>query len=105
MIIGKFSQVSNVTRVFAATLTGELNVLRYDSGHLIDIKQGKYTLEEIKNMANNLFPLVDRAYVHSDLPAKPDKERAEKLLMEIAVNSIEWSIASMRDIWERKGSN
>lgn len=68
--------------------TGELNVMRHDASQLIDIKQGKYTLEEVKDMANKLFPKAEEALIHSKLPSRPDYKKAEELLIEIVENYI-----------------
>ena len=63
--------------------TGELNVMRHDARQLVDIKQGNYKLEEIQQMANNLFPKAEEALIHSKLPNIPNYKKAEELLIEI----------------------
>lgn len=63
--------------------SGQLNVMRQDAGQLIDIKQGKYTLTEVKEMANKLFEKTEEAFIHSKLPNLPDTDKAEKILIEI----------------------
>jgi predicted nucleotidyltransferase len=62
---------------------GELRVYRVDNHELKDIKQGKWTLEKIKREADDLFTLAREAYVRSILPALPDYDKAEALLIEI----------------------
>lgn len=63
--------------------SGELNVMRHDASQLIDIKQGKYKLEEIQAMADKLFPMAEEALIHSKLPSKPDYKKANELLIQI----------------------
>lgn len=62
---------------------GELRVHREDNSYLVDIKQGKYKLQDIKDEAKRLFGKMEDAMIHSKLPDHPDKEKAEKLLTEI----------------------
>ena len=64
-------------------ISGELNVQRYDAAQLIDIKQGKYSLEKIKEMAEDLFKKAEEAYLKSTLPNKPNCAKAEKMLIDI----------------------
>lgn len=63
--------------------SGEMNVMRHDSGQLIDIKQGKYTLEQIKTLAEDLFKKTEDAFIASKLPSQPDHKKANELLIEI----------------------
>jgi predicted nucleotidyltransferase len=63
--------------------TGELNVMRHDSGQLIDIKLGKYKLETVKEMAEDLFKKTETAFLASKLPAQPDHKKANELLIEL----------------------
>jgi len=62
---------------------GTLRVFREDAKELKEIKSGGWELERIKTEAERLFILAQEAYVRSSLPAFPDKERAEKLLITI----------------------
>lgn len=64
-------------------IDGQLRVYRVDNHELKDIKQGKWKLERVKQEAESLFKLAREMYATSDLPPKPDKEKAEELLMEI----------------------
>src|SRR3990167_2339200 len=59
--------------------TGELNVLRHDASELIDIKRGRWTLDEVRAEAGRLFALADVALVSSPLPLGPDAERISQL--------------------------
>jgi len=63
--------------------TGELAVQREDNSYLVDIKSGKYTLEEIKAEAERLRKLHDESLVRSNLPDRVDEVEAEKLLVGI----------------------
>jgi len=63
--------------------TGVINVFRTDAEELIDVKQGKWTLEQVKDEAVRLFNLAAVARENSTLPEKPDAEAAEELLMQI----------------------
>lgn len=54
-----------------------------DARHLLAIKNGEHSLEEVKEEAEHLFKLTKEVYVKSDLPAEPDRARAEKLLIEM----------------------
>lgn len=62
---------------------GTLYVEREDASQLISIKNGEWTLEQVKREADKLFGLAQQAYIHSPLKDKPDYERAERLLMDI----------------------
>lgn len=68
--------------------TGELNVMRHDASQLIEIKLGKYSLEEIQSLADSLFPMAEKALIHSELPNKPDMKKAEELLISIIEEKI-----------------
>jgi len=63
--------------------TGQVNVQRPDASQLIDIKQGKYSLEKVKYMAEKLFEKTEEALIHSTLPCGPDHDKAEEILVEI----------------------
>jgi predicted nucleotidyltransferase len=62
---------------------GILRVYRNDNHELKDIKSGKWTLEQVKVEADKLFASAREAYIRSPLPSLPDRERAEKLLVNI----------------------
>jgi len=63
--------------------TGELNVARSDAPMLLEIKTGKWTLEQVKTEAKRLFNLADEAYIRSTLPNEPDIKGIEKIVMDI----------------------
>jgi hypothetical protein len=63
--------------------TGVLNVRRSDSEELLEIKQGKWALEDVKAEAERLFVKAREANESSKLPEKCDEEGAERLCMEI----------------------
>lgn len=62
---------------------GELHVERADAEQLLAIKRGEWSLERVKEEAERLFKLAEKAYVRSSLPPKPDAAKAERLCMEI----------------------
>jgi predicted nucleotidyltransferase len=62
---------------------GNLFVEREDAPQLISIKNGEWTLEQVKRESDKLFGLAQQAYINSKLKDKPDYERAERLLMDI----------------------
>lgn len=63
--------------------TGKLNVFREDAKQLIAIKNGEYSFEKIKEMAESLFKDGTDALISSMLPSEPDYDKAEKILMTI----------------------
>tara|TARA_R100001530_G_scaffold1886_1_gene3244 strand:- start:19733 stop:20512 length:780 start_codon:yes stop_codon:yes gene_type:complete len=65
---------------------GKLYVNREDRGdadELLGVKRGKYKLKAIQEWADELFLQINNANRFSNLPDKPDKEKIEKLLIEI----------------------
>jgi hypothetical protein len=62
---------------------GTLHVERADATELLDIKRGAWPLEKVKSEAERLFQLAQEAYVRSSLPPEPDRERAERLCVEM----------------------
>lgn len=79
---------------------GELNVYRTeDVGQLLDIKLGKWKLEEIKQYAEALFADARAAYEASELPEEPDYEKANAIVR----NTIICYIDSCRfqEIWNK----
>ena len=63
--------------------SGALRVLRPDASELLDIKRGKWSLDQIKSHAQALFSDIKIARDKSKLPEVPDYEGAEKMLVEI----------------------
>jgi predicted nucleotidyltransferase len=67
--------------------TGILNVYReHDRQELIDIKQGKWTLDQVKNEAAKLETRMKVAKETSSLPKKPDVQKIDKLLVHLYMN-------------------
>ena len=62
---------------------GELYVEREDASQLLDIKLGKWTLEQVKSEADRLFKLADETYVRSTLPKAPNMENVYRLSVEV----------------------
>lgn len=64
--------------------TGTLTVFRdKDREELLEIKQGKRTLNEIQDMADKEFKNIDAAYYKSELPEENSKQRVNELLVDI----------------------
>ena len=63
--------------------TGELNVFRHDAPMLLEIKIGKWTLEQVKEEARRLFILADEAYVKSKIPDKPEYDKVESIVKDV----------------------
>jgi len=68
---------------------GALYVEREDAPQLLDIKRGKWTLDQVKFEADRLFKLSDEAYIRSKLPSKLDENKINQLCMDIIESS--WS--------------
>jgi len=62
---------------------GTLYVEREDKHELMDIKRGRWSLEKVKAEAERLFALASEAFVRSPLPPEPDRQRAERLVIDI----------------------
>lgn len=65
---------------------GVLNVLRHDSTQLLEIKRGEWTLEKVKREAERLFKRIDEAYDKSPLPVEPDREKINRICIDICVS-------------------
>lgn len=63
--------------------TGEMIVMRPDAAELLDIKRGKWTLDQVKAHATDLFAAAKAAKTSSHLPDEPERDKAEKLLVSI----------------------
>ena len=68
--------------------SGELNVFRHDAPMLLEIKRGEWSLEQVRKEAERLFNLADEAYIRSNLPEKPNYEKANKTVMEVIMGHI-----------------
>lgn len=62
---------------------GELHVFREDAPQLVEIKNGAWSLGQVKSEAARLFGLTEQAYVNSKLPGKVDEEAVNNLLVSI----------------------
>jgi predicted nucleotidyltransferase len=63
--------------------SGVVNVFRDDAQLYMDIKRGAWTLEQVKAECERLRALLDEAYVRSSLPAEPNYELAESIMVEV----------------------
>lgn len=72
-------------------LDGRLNVHRHniDAQELIDIKQGKWSLDEVKECAEDLFQQSRDTLVVSPLPDRPDFEKINALCTEVVYIELE----------------
>ncbi len=69
--------------------TGKMQVKRtHDRELIIDIKKGKYTLDEVQNMAQSKFERLDYAQSHSLLPETMD----EKAIEDLTIKILEWRL-------------
>ena len=62
---------------------GELHVYRHDAPQLVEIKTGKWTLEQVKKEAERLFTRAENAYDECKFPNKPDVEQINNLAVDI----------------------
>jgi len=60
---------------------GKLRVMRPNRDELLAIKGGNYQYEELLTLANSLMQQIESAARASTLPAAPDRERIEKVLV------------------------
>ncbi len=63
--------------------TGDMKVKRPDAAELLDIKRGKWKLEDIKALASDLFERSRAAKDAADMPDGPDYSGAETLLVRL----------------------
>jgi predicted nucleotidyltransferase len=61
-------------------------VKRPDREELLDIKNGKWELDKIKNLADNLFNEIKNAKDNSTLPEEPNLEKIEHLMLKVFHN-------------------
>lgn len=66
--------------------TGQLQVIRQDATQLLEIKKGEWSLEKVKAEAERLFISAETAFTLSKLPDKPDREKINKLCIQLANN-------------------
>lgn len=63
---------------------GELKVFRTeDAETLLDIKRGKWSLEDVKKVSDIMFNILRMAYHNSKLPDYPDRKKVEEIVMGI----------------------
>lgn len=71
--------------------TGKVNVYREkDADELIAIKRGEWSLAKVKEESHALFLAAKEVKDRCALPAEPNYERAEELLMKLTVASFEF---------------
>ena len=68
--------------------TGELNVFREDAPMLLEIKTGRWKLEQVKEEAKRLFILADESYVRSKIPDKPEYNEVESIVKDVMYDYI-----------------
>lgn len=68
--------------------TGEMVVFRPDAKELLDIKAGKWNLDEVKRVSSDLFAESKAARDASKLPSEPDRVGAERLLVEMIRDAV-----------------
>jgi hypothetical protein len=54
-----------------------------DTEELLDIKKGKYTYDQVMEMAKNLYQKLDEAAENSTLPKQVDAEVVNQLCIEL----------------------
>jgi len=62
---------------------GALNVKRPNREELLSIKVGNYQYDDLLAMAHSLMDSIETAYENSPLPALPDKENIERILVQM----------------------
>jgi predicted nucleotidyltransferase len=73
---------------------GELFVHRQDAPQLMEIKLGKWTLEQVQAEADHLFKRAESAYDSCNLPKSPDHDK----INEMVINMLEsWLLSGKRD--------
>lgn len=67
---------------------GRLFVERHDAQELLDIKNGHWSLECVKQTADALFDLAHQAYINSALPTKQDYLAINKLCVDVIAEAM-----------------
>jgi len=67
---------------------GAIIVQRPDAAELKEIKDGKWTLGQVKREAERLCGLLDAALANSTLPDRPDFKATERLVMQIVGDTL-----------------
>jgi len=73
--------------------TGQVNVKRNDVSILLEIKRGQWKLEKVKRYADELFKGLEIAKNKSPLPEQPNREKVNKLLIEIEYDYLRRELA------------
>jgi predicted nucleotidyltransferase len=68
---------------------GELQVLRHDATQLLEIKTGKWTLDQVQDEAKRWFALAEQAYIQSSLPAHPDHDQIGRLCIDVIQTALD----------------
>jgi predicted nucleotidyltransferase len=69
--------------------TGDLNVYREKDAYLfIDVKMGRWPLEEVKKYAAELFIRAEEAFKKCTLPEEPNLDKIEKMLIYVLYDYI-----------------
>lgn len=69
--------------------TGEFSTYRPNRQLLLDCRFGKYSYEEALKLIDHYDQQLKKAYEHSSLPANPDYDRINRLLIEINRQALE----------------
>ncbi len=87
---GKKYDAKNMMHVFRLLLMAReiaierrVNVFRKDRGFLLDIKAGKFEYDELIKKAEELKAGLPALYEQSELPATPDMDKLNRLLIEM----------------------
>ncbi len=62
---------------------GKINVKRANREELLSIKRGEFQYDDLLVMADSLMLKIETAYEKSPLPAMPDKDRIENILVQM----------------------
>lgn len=69
--------------------TGDFHTLRPNREFLIDCRNGKYTLDEALELVKDYDDMLRVAAEHSQLPATPDYDRINKMLVDLNVRGLQ----------------
>ena len=70
-------------------LTGHITLPRPDANVLLDIRNGKYTYDELMSMTGDIDTVFDKLYEQSILPHKPDSNKADELCVRLVKGGME----------------
>jgi len=60
-----------------------IHVQRHDAAELLDIRLGKWTLEQIYAEERRLAHLIDQAIITTSLPTRPDRKAVNQLIKDV----------------------